>query len=179
MAMGRLVSMAAAAAAAMAAGGSIAEAAPVLFDCDAGSGTYSNIDIPQPGPNYRIVGRLSVSELRFDKDWYPVANARLLAADKKSAVGIRVRRLPGNYPIELVLQTWIGGKERNRVLARLRKGEAAPFSIETTGGVTRVEAGGQSLVVEPVIGANAKIQIACSTGQFSFEDLDWSPPQAR
>ena len=156
-----------------------AGAAPILYDCDAAAGTYSNIDLTQSGPAYRVVGRVAGNYFRRHNDWHPVANVRLIAANKKNAVGIRVRRVHLNGPIEFVLQTWVDGRESLKVLSTLRRDEPAPFSIEVEGGITRVRAAGQELVVDPVIGSGATIQIACSTGRFVFEDLDWDPPAPR
>lgn len=157
-----------------------AAAIPIRYNCDTAAGAVSTIDLAQTGLAHRITGRFSALNFRKHSEWFPVANVRLLSADRKNAVGLRIQRKTPNAPIELVLQTYIGGKEeQHTTLGALGVGDSARFVIEVTAGKARVQAGGRSIEVNTLIDTSAVVHVSCSSGEFLFEDLDWDAPPAR
>jgi hypothetical protein len=169
-------SMGVAASMALAFGGVSTSATPIRYDCDTAAGSFSMIDFVQPGPDYRVTGRISARAFRAH-EYYPVANIQLVSA--RNLVGLRLRREQANGPIEFVLQSRGQAGLREAVLAIVEQGDATPFLVEVVRGVARVEVAGQSRTVDVPISAGATLQISCSTGQFVFEDLDWGPPGPR
>ena len=155
----------------------MAQATSAKFDCDTGSGSFSDLDLPQSGPSYHISGSISVKKLRPSSDWYPVANVRLVSGDKRTFGGIRLQIPEASRPPELVVQSAVGSGANDSPAGVLGKGEVAPFSIDVIGGKMTIRFGDRAFA-GPDVGTAATIQITCSSGEFLFENLDWAPSQS-
>lgn len=161
---------------ACAAASNVVAAKPAKFDCDTASGSYSEFDFPQSGSNFHISGSVSAKKYRLNDDWYPVANVRLISADKQSFGGIRLQVPEGSGPAELIVQVKVGGKEYGTSAGFFGKDEVASFSLDVVEGKMTIRTGERAFA-GPEIGQDASIQITCSTGEFLFENLTWEVPK--
>lgn len=151
--------------------------ASARYDCSSPSGHFSAIDFSQPGPRYRITGSVTVNSYRSTGKWFPVANARLISADKKSLGGIRLQVQYYRGPVELVVQTRSEGKDRSTVIGTIKKAEATAFSLEVANGKMIIHVGGKEFE-GPEIGPGGTVHLSCSSGDFLFEHLDWDAPKS-
>ena len=170
----KFVSMAGAALAAWL--GSSAAAAPLDYDCDTAAGSYSMIDLVQPGPGYRIRGTVTGVQFRKDDRWLPTATIALVSADKSNFVSVQLMRQARDSKMELAANGLLRGERRSAEGGRVGLGEAVPFEITSGGGRTVVQFGDKRTIFDFDLGADSRVQVSCSTGQFRFEGLDWEAP---
>lgn len=174
--MAAMVRMATAALIAIAAGGSAA-AAPLAYDCDTAAGAFSQIKQIQPGPNYRIAGKVIPRQTRNHERWLPSAQVRIERPGRRTAAAIRI--LPeqrGGKTFAVTAEAMLDGKESETVLGRIRLDETLAFSLIASADGVVVTAGGQSSKLPVVLGRGAEILVICSTGEFDFEILDLEAP---
>ncbi len=148
-------------------------AVPIDYDCDTPGGSYSKLDLVQPGPDYRVTGRISAVKWRTHGRWYPTAVVALISASEREAVSVRIER-PGESGV-LLVESLIGGKSNKVAVGSLRLKEEVAFELSVHGGKAMVQVGGKSFPLEAEISPGAKLLISCSTGQFLFKALDWDP----
>lgn len=166
------IGMAAAAALMLAAQGAAA-AAPVTYDCDTGQGNFSELSQVQPGPAYRLRG--TITPLRWDSHerWAPSAQARLQNGDGSRWIAVRIMRAPGVERATAAIEVNSGGSPQTTSLGWVGLNEALPFDISlSAAGAAVVLAGTERRTFRLDLGANAKVSVVCSTGEFLFGALD-------
>lgn len=142
------------------------------FDCDTAAGAFSELAFSQPGPTYHISGSLTAKQYRFDDQWIPVANVRIVSADKQTFGGIRLQAPSGSGRLELVVQSKVQGKDYGAVVGSFGKGEAATFSIDVENSKMTIRVAGKTFA-GPDMAAGSGVSVTCSSGQFLFEKLNW------
>ena len=156
---------------------SAATGTSVRYNCATAAGFFSSIEFSQPGPRYRITGDVAAKYYRTTGRWLPVANVRLVSADKSDFGGIRLQVQNYRGPVEVVVQTRVQGKDRSTIVGTIKKAEFAPFSLEVVDGKMIIHAAGKEFD-GPEIGAGGTVHVSCSSGDFLFENLDWDAPKA-
>ena len=162
-------------AAAVASSPVMAQGTAVKFDCDTAAASFSEIAFSQPGPRYHVSGNVTAKKYRYDGSWVPVATVRIVSADKQSFGGIRLRAPTGSGDLELIIQSRVHGKEDSTVVATLREGEPATFSLDVVDGKMTIQAADR-VFSGPELGAGSAVNVTCSSGQFVFQDLEWNAP---
>src|SRR5438309_1887264 len=108
-----------------------AEAPPLSYDCDSAEGAFSELKQVQPGPSYRVTGRISARRLRQHDRWAPVASVRADAADGTMDVTLQLvapHRPDG--PLDVFLVTRAGkGAPEPKLLGHAQIGEELPFEL--------------------------------------------------
>ncbi len=148
-----------------------AAAVPINYDCDTAPSSYSMIDLVQPGPDYRITGRITPVQWRRGP-WQPVATVGLISSDNRNVVALRIARTGGG-PAAITLQSMVKGDQRLTDAGTVGLKQQVPFELALVNGKATLRVGAKSVTTEMVLGAGAKVQVTCSTGQFMFKDLDW------
>lgn len=150
----------------------VAQGTAAKFDCDTAAGSFSEIDFSQPGPRYHVSGNVSAKQFRYNGTWIPVANVRIVSADKQSFGGVRLQATTGRGGLELIVQSRVQGRDNSMVVATLRKGELATFSLDVVDGKMTIRVA-DKLFSGPEIGAGSAVNVTCSSGQFIFQNLNW------
>ncbi|HEY5723037.1 MAG TPA: hypothetical protein VIT45_12015 [Allosphingosinicella sp.] len=148
-----------------------AQAAPFSYDCDTGAGRFSELKQVQPGPDYRISGRISANELATHKRWAPGANLTIESADKSVRASLRILAPTRKAPLDVVLETTKDGKTETQTLGRIGLSQDLAFVLAVAGGQVRAEIGSMRGDAPISIGAGGSVSTVCSTGNFHFEDL--------
>jgi hypothetical protein len=150
---------------------SAAHAAPMSYDCDTGPGRFSELKQVQPGPAYRISGRIAANELATDKRWAPVANVTVESSDAQSRAMLRLVAPTHKAPIAVVLSITKAGKTDMQTLGQVGLGEELAFVLTVAEGRIRVEIGSMRGEAPIDVGPGASVSVVCSTGNFHFNDL--------
>lgn len=154
-----------------------ASSALLSYDCDTPSGRFSELTQVQPGPSYRIAGRVAAHELRPDKRWPSVAAIRVESADEQVRIMIEVTAESGaDGPLALSLRTIDGLENEVRLLGEAPVGDALAFSLVVADGKARIEIGGRRGEAPADVGPSATVGVGCSTGSFRFEQLTLHAP---
>jgi hypothetical protein len=164
--------IAAAAAAVLAAGGAGSAAArPLSWDCDTQDGHFSQLEMVQEGPSYRISGRITPVELRTHRRYAPMAAIRI-QSDGDDWVGIRIGRFDGRR-LEARLARSVGGRMEESAFASLESGAAFPFELSLSAdGAAAASLGTARAGTEILLGFGGRVQLTCSTGEFLFEGIE-------
>lgn len=150
-----------------------AEAPPLSYDCDTAEGAFSQLKQVQPGPSYRITGRISAHRLRQHDRWVPVATVRADAADGTMEVALQLvapHRPDG--PLDVFLVTRAGKSEpEQKLLGHAEIGGELPFELAVDRGKVRARIGSLNGDAKASLGSGASVGVSCSTGEFLFNDL--------
>ena len=150
-----------------------ANAASMLFDCDAEGGHYSELVQSQTGPNYALRADISAKRFGQHRDWHPGARMAITSADGKNSIIMQLAA--GSVRPEFLLVSLVtnrDGEQKQYMVTTVNPGEAVHASIDVRDDVVHVEVAGQLAEVPLKLGAGAKVSVGCSTGQFMFENLD-------
>jgi hypothetical protein len=153
---------------------SAAQAAPLSYDCDTTPGHYSELKQVQSGPAYLISGRIAANELATDKRWAPGANVTIESADGQNRAGLRLLAPTRMAPLDVVLSITKAGKTEVQTLGHVGLSEELAFVVTVAEGRARVEIGTMRGEAPIDIGAGASVAVVCSTGNFHFNDLQFS-----
>jgi hypothetical protein len=148
-----------------------ANAAPMSYDCDTAPGRYSELKQTEPGPAYRVSGRIAANELAMDKRWVPVGNIVIESADGKNGARLRLFAPTRRAPLDVVLSTNIGDKVETQTLGQVGLSQELAFSMTVADGRVKVEIGTMRGEAAIEMGAGASVGVTCSTGNFHFDDL--------
>jgi hypothetical protein len=148
-----------------------AQAAPLSYDCDTGAGRFSELKQVQPGPAYRISGRIAANELARHERWAPGSNITIESADEQNRVSLRILAPMQKAPLDVVLEITKAGKTETQALGRVGLSQELAFVLAFADGRVRAEIGTMRGEAPLAIGAGASVSVVCSTGNFHFNDL--------
>ena len=153
-----------------------ASAAPIRFDCDALDGANSEIAQTQYGPTYRLRTQISPKRAGKHREWRAGALLLIKSADDKAYVGVRIAATVSKpQGFSVFLETVQGGEHKQFSVTTVKLGDTVNASIDIKDGSARVEVAGQVADMAIPIGKGAVLSASCSTGQFIFEKLEFSP----
>lgn len=143
------------------------------FECDAPGGHYSRFSLTTQAPALVITGTLRLNEMVEDKKWSTVAQVVIRGGqDGKSVYGFHAYdadRQRKSLHLELFKP---GGHEDFGDDAIWKRGKAVKFRLELSAtGALRANVGGAEKATELGSFAPKKIELGCSTGDFSFSDV--------
>ena len=151
-----------------------ANAAPFSYDCDTGGGRFSELKQTQPGPNYRISGKISANELGRHERWAPGSNITIESADGKSRASLRVMAPTRKAPLDVVLAITKDGKTENQALGQIGLAQELAFVVTVADGRVRAELGTMRGEAPIAVGTGASVSVVCSTGNFHYNDLSFA-----
>ena len=157
----------------LAASGAHAEERVYAYECDTGAGHYSSWSFPTQASALVITGTLRLNEMLKDKKWSTVANVLIRGgADGKSTYGFHaydVDRQQKSLHLELFK---LGGHEDFGNDSMKKGQKPVKFRLELTAtGTLRANVGGAEMSTELGAFVPKKIELGCSTGDFSFADV--------
>jgi hypothetical protein len=143
------------------------------FDCDTHAGHYSSWTMTTQAPALVITGTLRLNEMVVDKKWSTVATVFIRGgADGKSVYGFHaydVDRLQKTLHLELLKP---GGHEDFGSDSMKKGQKPVKFRLELSAtGTLRANVGGAEKSTELGSFAPKKVELGCSTGDFSFADV--------
>jgi hypothetical protein len=143
------------------------------YECDTGAGHYSSWSMTTQAPALVVTGTLRVNEMLADKKWTTVANVFIRGgADGKTTYGFHaydVDREQKTLHLELLKP---GGHEDFGNDSMKRGQKPVKFRLELTAtGTLRANVGGAEKSTELGSFVPKKIELGCSTGDFSFTDI--------
>jgi hypothetical protein len=143
------------------------------FACDTHAGHYSSWSMTTQAPALVITGTLRLNEMIADKKWSTVANVFIRGgADGKLVYGFHaydVDRLQKTLHLELLKP---GGHEDFGNDSMKKGQKPVRFRLELTAtGTLRANVGGAEKSTELGSFTPQKIELGCSTGDFSFADV--------
>jgi len=143
------------------------------FECDTLAGHYSSWSFPTQASALVITGTLRLNEMVADKKWTTIANVFIRGgADGKSTFGFRaydVDRQQKSLHLELLKP---GGHEDFGNDSMKKGQKPVKFRLELTAtGSLRANVGGAEKSAELGAFVPKKIELGCSTGDFSFVDV--------
>jgi hypothetical protein len=153
-----------------------ANAAPLLYDCDSAPGRLSVLETVQPGPSYRVSGRISANELVKHQRWAPTGSASIESADEQDRIMLQLSAPEQKAPLQVVLRTTNKGKVSTQTLGQVGLEQDLAFSVTVADGRAKVEIGTMRGEAAVDLGAGAKVGVSCTTGNFHFEDLRFGEP---
>jgi hypothetical protein len=151
------------------------------FDCDTAEGVFSDLKQVQPGPSYRIAGRISAIRLRLHEHWEPAGTLTVTAADGKMAVSLQIvapKRPDGPLDL-LLLVNAVGQPEQQKLLGQAPIGEELPFELVVEAGKASARIGTMHAEAQAGVGTGGTASASCSTGEFLFTDLSFGPSSSR
>jgi hypothetical protein len=146
-------------------------APPLAWDCNTPAGRLSELEQVQPGPAYRISGRIRADDLTDDGRWEPAANIFVESADEQDRVMLQLIAPERRSPLRIVLRTHHGEKQEVRTLGTIALGEEAAFTLTVERGRARAEIGTIKAEAAADVGEAARVGVACATGSFRFDEL--------
>lgn len=143
------------------------------FECDTQGGHYSKWTMTTEASALVITGTLRLNDMVADKKWSTVATVFLRGgADGKTTYGFHaydVDRLQKSLHLELLKP---GGHEDFGDDSMKAGKKPVPFRLElTASGTLRASVGGAEKSTELGPFKPKKIELGCSTGDFSFADI--------
>lgn len=152
-----------------------AAAAPADHDCDAGPAAVDEIaGEDQAGPDYRVRGTITPVLPRSHPEYAATATVYFRSADRRRIAIVQiVRGLANRYTVTARRVT--NGHSFAAPQAPISTGETVSFELASSAGGTYALIGGRRIDLGPAIGPAARVSVTCSTGQFHFAGLDWSP----
>jgi hypothetical protein len=151
-----------------------AMAAPVEYDCDSAAGAFSEISLDQAGPDYRVRGTIRPVLLRSHPRYVATATVFIRSADRRRAAAVQIMRgRASRYTVSALRVT--DGHTGTASLPLIQTGDAVSFELVSNAAGSFALVGGQRIDLGPAIGEAAHLSVTCSTGQFHFSGLDWSP----
>lgn len=97
-------------------------AAPLGYECDAPAGHFSEVSQAAAGQNLSVTGTISANEVRRGGDFGPTAGVRIVGADGKQVLVLRIvtptgekRPCGGNFLFETEIRArlWISDRYRD------------------------------------------------------------------
>jgi hypothetical protein len=146
---------------------------PLSYDCDTPPGRLSELEQVQPGPAYRISGRIRPDDLRPDKRWEPAGNVFVESADEQDRVMLQLVAPEREPPLSIVLRSHHGEKNDLRTLGQIGLGEEVPFTLTIAGGRAKIGIGDIKTEIAVDLGKDARVGVGCSAGTFRFEALEF------
>ncbi len=153
-----------------------AVAAPVDYDCDTPTGSFSQLIQTQAGPAYHVLATLTPLQWRDDPDqhWAPVGGVRLESADSTRWIAVRIGRQPAAARGRIEVRVKTGGEPQTTLFGDVGLNEALPIELQALpSGDAVVVVRGERHVFHLDLGRNAKVEASCSTGEFLFRGLDF------
>lgn len=153
------------------------EPAALTFDCDVPIDHYSSVSKDASGGSYLISGTISLAQLRTGQSNLPTAGARIASPDDDRAAGVQfIVQDRKSKSFDVVLYTRIGTDNVRKQVGKIDSQNPVAFrlAVSSTGSVT-LHFGGQAAVADLSPMPASKMAAFCSTGQFKFSDLLFSP----
>jgi hypothetical protein len=153
-----------------------AHAKPMTYGCDTPADHFSAIEQKVSLADFSIQTKIQPNEFRKG-EFSPLAQIYFQSTDEKNRWAVKVIALGHKEKSALVmLDVTRDGKDKEWFpVGAVKLGEQLPISISITGGSKiKFNIGGLEGNPELNLGADATLNIICSTGDFVFSDLDWS-----
>ncbi len=152
-----------------------AYATATAFDCDVPPDHFSSVSQDVAGP-LAIKGSVQVVQMRSGNN-LPVAGARLVSSDGNNSVGFQlVAASASAKQFDVVLNVKRGSNLKRSTVAQMATDASVPFklSLDDTGKAT-LAIGGNNFSANFMPLSSGKQMVFCSTGQFQFTGLFFSP----
>ena len=152
-----------------------AYAAATAFDCDVPPDHFSSVSQDVASP-LAIKGSIQVVQMRSGKN-LPLAGATLASSDGNNSVGFQlVAASTSAKQFDIVLNIKRGGNLKRSTVAQIATDGSVPFklSLNDTGKAT-LAIGGGNFSANFIPLSSGKQMVFCSTGQFKFAGLFFSP----
>lgn len=152
-----------------------AAAGTLSYDCDTGANRFSEITTPLAG-DVRISGVVTPLRMTVGDGYVTAARVAIEEGEGKSWVGFRLFRVDPADPDTLValMVASDGDKEKETILGRVKLSQALSFRLSLGKDRTAsLELGEWKHVVATTLKAPVKASVACSTGEFDFDPLDF------
>src|SRR4051812_14449347 len=143
------------------------------FDCDAPAGHYSSFSASTKAAALTITGSLRIHELHPDKKWDAVVNVMIYGGTEgKIRFGFRAYDVDQTRKtLHLVLLKPGGHIDVGKDSLKPGK-QSVPFRLELTAtGTLSVDVGGARQSTEIGAFKPTTVDLGCSTGDFSFDDV--------
>ncbi len=151
---------------------SAGQAAPKTFGCDTAAGRFSAFKETVRAEGLILRGTITPNEFRKDKRWAPSGWVRI--GDDDTHVRIRLLADDGAAKeADILVSTVSDGKTREGTIGSVKIGQSVSFSISVLENSVRVAAGGKSTEVALTLPKEVELSLACSTGDFVFEGVEW------
>lgn len=152
-----------------------AHAGPINYDCDTPADKFSSLDISTDTTRFIVKGKIAAAVFRAGK-YLPVANVHVGAPRGSDGVLLRLMAPSGTAKqAEIIVQTMQGSKPIKRVLGQILLGESLDFSIEVLpNAAVNLTVNGQQMSLKTEFASSSNLTISCSTGEFKFDNLEWS-----
>jgi hypothetical protein len=146
---------------------------PLTYDCDTAAGSYSELSQPAASSKYSISGVLTARKLRTDERWAPSATVTVKTSDS-DRLSLQLIAADGTATqLQLLIRNVIDGKESTQPIGVVPVNQAVPFTIFVDGVAANFEAGGRTFNLNVPAGGTRTVSVACSTGEFLFERLEF------
>jgi hypothetical protein len=152
----------------------------IYFDCDARSEHFSHIKMTQSGPHHQISGKITASTLARSSRYAPAATATLASEDGSQSIWVRMigpmssKDYIGQGTVDLGIMSRVDGAPfKEERFAKADMHQAIDFSIDANeNGHAIIRFGGVERRVPFKVTSQVIAGVSCSTGQFTFSDLD-------
>lgn len=141
------------------------------YDCDTGAGRFSELKQVQPGPAYRISGRIAANELGKHERWLPVGNINITSADNQTRAMLQITASERKAPLDVLLRVINGDNDTSQTLGKVALSQELAFVLSVADGKVKVEIGDMRGEAQISMSGGASVAVGCSTGNFHFEDL--------
>jgi hypothetical protein len=151
-------------------------AAPITYGCDTPADHFSAIEQQVSLNSFSIKGSIQPNEFRKGK-YSPLAQIYLQSPDEKYRWAMQVIALEAKAKEAFVfLDMTDNGKDSEPFpIGTVKLGEKLSFDVSVTEGKKiKFKIGDMDGNPELNLGAQATLNIICSTGDFVFSDLEWS-----
>ena len=150
-------------------------AGPMRFGCDTATGRFSPVTIPLTTSQLTFTGKIKPALFRKDSKWLPTAFVRIEDSDKQS---ITIRLTAENSKAEAADATIVVGNGDDRSTAAVGSiplESTLPFSISYGESEDiAILVNGKKLSIPNRLGDTLTLSLICSTGDFIFEEIEWS-----
>jgi hypothetical protein len=144
----------------------------VSFECDVPSGRFSFWERQASGSNITVAGTIQPKELRPSTGWDPVANVTLLHGEKTMVGRLRVLASRDDRELSAWYQANPAEPGKGNLIGKFPK-TALPitFSITLKDKALTLAVAAESVSTEVPETGVSRVQLACSSGDFRFQDI--------
>lgn len=151
---------------------SAGQAAPKTFGCDTAAGRFSEFKDAVRAEGLILRGTITPNEFRKDKRWAPSGWVRIGDDD----TNVRIRLLADDGAAKeayIFVSTVNDGKTLEGPVGSVKIGQSVSFNLVVMENSVRVTVDGKSTEVALTLPKDVELSMACSTGDFVFENVEW------
>jgi len=150
-------------------------AGPMRFGCDTATGRFSPVTFPLTTSQLTFTGTIKPVLFRKDPKWLPTAFVRVEDNNKQS---ITIRLTAENSKAEAAdvkVEIRNGDDKSSAAAGTVPLESVLPFSISYgENDDVAITVDGKKLSVPKRLGDKLTLSLICSTGDFIFEEIEWS-----